>query len=481
MITGKIPPQAVEIEQAVLGAMILENESISLVLSEIGPEYFYREEHQMIFNAIANINDRGVSVDFMVIAEELKKSNQLDESGGVYYLTELTNHVASSAHIEHHVQVIKEKYIRRKAIESAMMLESKAYDETYDVADLISDAGSIETELADSIIKAEMASIEDVMNEVVRQAEYRKHRAENKLPIGIPTPIHSLNRLLLGFEPGQFIIIGGRPGHGKTAFALFLAKHQSAQGFKPAFFTLEMTNIGLANRLILGSLDIDPYDFRKGNISDEQLQQVREAATDLGKYNIHISDKASTNVSQIKAEVKKLILKDKCDIVYVDYLQLIKPGHERTREQQISHISRSLKIMAKELSIPVIAMSQLSRAMEQGDKRPKLSALRESGSLEQDTDVVMFIFKPAEYHLFDDNNEEYSDLDVELIVAKQREGALGTVRLQTNISRTMYYENTHVPTVSLDGKAKAANDFVFPQETKTGIVDFSTDVDEVPF
>lgn len=438
---GKIPPQDLESEKAILAALIIEPKSFNTIAGTLKPDHFYKEDHVLIFKAISNLFEIGSNIDIITVMSQLQKMGKLEEAGGAFFISQITSHVASAAHIETHVRIVVDNYIRRKAILLSSTLTSKAYDPTVSLDEILGSAVDMDTQLSDDThFDSDIAPMTNVIDEAIELMETRCDMFKNNKPIGIPTPLSSLNHKIVGFMAQQFIIIGARPGHGKTAFALACAKHQSKLGFKPAFFTLEMSNVSLVNRLITAEAGVDAMRYRKGDISYGEKQDIIQAANTLRKHNIYISDRASNGVAQIKASVKKLITDGKCDIVYVDYLQLVSPGEQQSREQQISVISRSLKLMAKELDIPVVAMSQLSRSMEMGDKRPKLSHLRESGSLEQDSDCVLFLFRPSEYNLLDDDGNDYSPEDSEIIIAKQREGPLDKLRVRTNESKSVYYD-----------------------------------------
>lgn len=462
---GRLPPQAIDIEEAVLGALLLEEDSFQLVSGILKPEHFYKESHQAIYEAIVYLQDRDRSVDMLTVVQELKRLEKLDLAGGAYNVSTITSRVASAYHIEDHALTILDKYQRRKIILEASRLSASAYDETVDLDDIKGDIGSMDGVVFKDSASGGMKKLKEVNSvalEEIREAKEKKERGET---VCLDTPLQNLNKIIGGFAPVEYIVLAARVGEGKTACSLAFAKHNAENGFSPAFFSLEMPGSSLSKRLLCVEAGVDSIQLKTGDISDHEFNKIKNAKERLDKLGIYVSDAFTTNISQVKASAKKLISKGKCDIIYLDYLQLME-GEGNNRQEQVSKISRGIKKMAKELNVPVIVMSQLSRASEQQarDPRPKLIHLRESGSIEQDADTVIMLFKPAKYDLLDDNGEAYGEYDVEFIVAKHRVGATGTAHAETNKTRSVYYDRSTNPVQAptpffTDGENDSLKDF----------------------
>ncbi len=433
-VFGKVPPQAIPLEEAVLGAIMLEKDALSVVLDILQPESFYLEAHQMIYRAMKRLFERSYPVDLLTVTEELKKAGQLDAVGGPYFIVELTNKVASAANIEYHARIISQKYIQRELIRVSTDVIRNAYEDTTDVFDLLDEAEKGLFSIAEKNMSRSYDTMGSLASKALKQIELLKDKEEGLT--GVPTGFTNLDRLTSGWQPSDLIIIAARPGMGKTSFVLSLAKN-SAVDFKKgvALFSLEMSSIQLAQRLISMEAEIPLNKLRSGKLEDYEWQQLKTAIEHISDAPIYIDDTPGINIFELRAKCRRMKLQYDIQLVVIDYLQLMSGGGENqkgNREQEVSAISRALKGLAKELQVPVIALSQLSRAVEVrgGTKRPQLSDLRESGSIEQDADIVAFIYRPEYYQILEDEQGQSQKGIAEIIVAKHRNGATDTVKLR---------------------------------------------------
>lgn len=441
-VAGKIPPQAVDLEEAVLGALMIEKDAIDRV--KLKPEYFYKDSHQHIFRAIQKLAFKNEPIDLMTVQEELRKSEVLEQIGGPYFISMLTSKIASASNIEYHSLIITDKFIKRQLIRISGEIQTKAFDDSEDTFEIFdnfySQLDSINNEVEDV---DNVKTWVELMKEALKEAEQRTSLYKDSKTIGIPTPILKLTKWTCGWQPKQFIIIAGRPGMGKTAWALGCLKTASVYGYKPVLFSLEMSDVSIANRLIIGESGVNADDFRSGNIQNEDWVKLNNSLGKMMDYNILIDDKPKS-INKIKAKVKSLHRKGLCDMVVVDYIQLSWDDslqNKAIREQEVSSVSRKLKLMAQELNIPVIALSQLNRAVEnRPNKKPQLSDLRESGAIEQDADVIIFIHRPEKYGFTEDENGEPLNGRCDCILEKQREGQVGTINFKYNDSVTAIYD-----------------------------------------
>jgi len=429
---GKIPPQAVDLEEAVLGALMLEREAVNEVIDILKAESFYKESHQKIFSAIHELFQRSEPIDILTVTAELRKMGELDIVGGAYYISYLTNRVASSANIQFHARIISQKHILRELIRISSDTIREAYEESTDVFDLLDKAERDLFTVAQGNIRKEYDSMSDVIKQAIENIEAAKKNVDGVS--GVPTGFHALDRITSGWQKSDMIIIAARPGMGKTAFVISMARNIAVDFNLPvAIFSLEMSSIQLVNRLISAETGIKGEKIRKGNLEDHEFTQLHTRIKKLSNAPIFIDDTPSLSVFELRAKARRLKSKHDIKLIIVDYLQLMTAGSDRgNREQEISTISRSIKTIAKELNIPIIALSQLSRAVETrgGDKKPMLSDLRESGAIEQDADIVSFIYRP-EYYDLDQDEEGNSLLGIgQVIIAKHRNGALDTVSLK---------------------------------------------------
>lgn len=431
---GKIPPQALDLEAAVLGAIMLEKDAILSVLDILVPECFYQDANQRIFSAAVELSNREKPIDLLTITEELRKRNELEQVGGATYISQLTSRVGSAAHLEYHARIIAQKYIQRELIRVSTEIQTKSYDETIDVDDLLDFSERELLNIAEGNIKKETVKIDKLVAEAISQIEEAGKRDDSLS--GIPSGYSQLDRMTSGWQKSDLVIIAARPSMGKTAFVLSMARNIAVDHERPvAFFSLEMSSIQLVNRLIVAETQLPSDKIRNGRLENYQWEQLEYKIKDLEQAPIYIDDTPAISIFEIRAKCRRLKQKYDVQAVIIDYLQLMTAGGNSnmgSREQEVSNISRSLKSIAKELNIPIIALSQLNRSVEMrsGNKRPQLSDLRESGAIEQDADLVIFIHRPEYYGL--DTDEEGMSLKgiAEIIVAKHRNGPVGDVQLK---------------------------------------------------
>ncbi len=432
---GKIPPQALDLEEVVLGAMMIDKKGVDEVIDILHPEVFYKEAHKHIFEAIFTLFEKGQPIDLLTVSAQLKQNKKLDLSGGEFYLIQLTQKVASSAHIEYHSRIILQKYIQRSLIKISNEIIEDSYDESTDVFDLLDTAEAKLYEITQGNIKR---SSETAQNLVI-QAKKRIEEIANREGLsGIPSGFERLDKLTSGWQPSDLIIIAARPGMGKTAFSLSMARNIAVEHDIPvAFFSLEMSSVQLITRLISSETGLSSEKLRTGNLAQHEWEQLNVKVKKLENAPLFIDDTPSLSIFDLRAKARRLSSQHGIQLIMVDYLQLMTAGGSQkggNREQEISTISRNLKALAKELNIPVIALSQLSRAVETrgGSKRPLLSDLRESGAIEQDADIVSFIYRPEYYKIDEWDDEERTPTagQAEFIVSKHRNGGLDEIRLK---------------------------------------------------
>ena len=432
---GKIPPQALDLEEVVLGAMMIDKKGVDEVIDILNPEAFYKESHQYIFEAIFKLFENSEPIDLLTVSSQLKKDSRLDLAGGDFYLISLTQKVSSSAHIEFHARIILQKYIQRSLIKISNEIIEDSYDETKDVFDLLDNAEARLYEVTQGNIKKSSETAQDL----VIQAKKKIEEISNKEGMsGVPSGFDKLDKLTSGWQDSDLIIIAARPGMGKTALTLSMARNIAVnQNIPVAFFSLEMASVQLITRLISSETGLSSDKLRTGRLEKHEWEQLNVKVKALEKAPLFIDDSPSLSIFDLRAKARRLSSQHGIKLIVVDYLQLMTAGGGMkggNREQEISTISRNLKALAKELSIPVIALSQLSRAVETrgGSKRPLLSDLRESGAIEQDADIVSFIYRPEYYKIdeWDDEERTPTDGQAEFIVAKHRNGGLDSIRMK---------------------------------------------------
>jgi replicative DNA helicase len=438
---GKLPPQAVDLEKAVLGALMLEKDAYSVVSDILKPECFYLESHQLIYTAIVDLASRQDPIDMLTVTEQLRRNGTLDkihdennDAKGPFYIVELTSRVASAAHIEYHARIVAQKYLARELITFSSDVQTKAFDEKEDVDDLMQEAEGKLFEISQRNVKKDVTQINPVIATAIDQLEAASNRKEGLS--GLATGFHDLDKITSGWQNSDLVIIAARPAMGKTAFVLSMAKNMALDYQTPvAVFSLEMSNVQLVNRLIVNACEIPGEKIKSGQLTGVEWEQLLHRVKTLYDIPLYIDDTPSLSVFELRTKARRLVREHGVKMIIIDYLQLMNASGMQfgSREQEVSTISRSLKGLAKELNIPIIALSQLNRSVEsrQGDgKRPQLSDLRESGAIEQDADMVCFIHRPEYYKITED--ESGNDLRglAEIIIAKHRNGAVGDVRLR---------------------------------------------------
>jgi replicative DNA helicase len=432
LVYGKVQPQAVPLEEVVLGALMLDKDAMPLVLDTLRIDSFYKRAHQVIYEVMLHLFEKSQPIDILTVHEALNKAGHLDLIGGVNYLVELTNKVASAANIEYHARIIAQKFIQRELIRVSTKIIEDSFEDTKDVFELLDDAESGLFDITQQNLNRSYERLGSLAIKVQKQLEEISQKEDGLT--GVPTGFSDLDRLTNGWQPSDLIIIAARPGMGKTAFTLGLTRNAAVQFNKPvAFFSLEMSSHQLAQRLLSMESEISGSKLRNAKLEDYEWQQLNTAIDKMADVPIFIDDTPAINIFELRAKCRRLKMQHDIQMVIIDYLQLMSGGPDNkkgNREQEISSISRALKGMAKELNVPVIALSQLSRAVETrgGVKRPQLSDLRESGAIEQDADIVTFIYRPDYYDLGEDPTVPKGL--AEIIIAKHRNGALDTVNLR---------------------------------------------------
>ena len=441
---AKIQPQAKELEEVVLGAMMVEKSAVNAVIDVLQPESFYVEAYGEVFRAIQTLFNNSEPIDLLTVTEQLRKDGKLDMLGGSHRVASLTSRVASSANVEFHARIIAQKHIQRELIRVSNAIIEKAYDETSDVFDLLDEAESKLFEVAEGNIRKSYESMSTVMRQALDDIESARNNEDGVS--GVPSGFHDLDKITGGWQRSDMIVLAARPGMGKTAFVLSMARNMAVDHDIPvAVFSLEMSAVQLVQRLISSETEINSDKFRKGNLEEHEYQQLHSRCGKLSKAPLFIDDTPGLNIFELRAKCRRLKAQHGIDMVIIDYLQLMSAGSDKgNREQEISSISRSIKGIAKELDVPIIALSQLSRNVETrgGDKRPLLSDLRESGAIEQDADIVAFIYR-AEYYGITEHPDGIDTAGLgELILAKHRHGALDTIKMKfvKNLAKFANYD-----------------------------------------
>lgn len=487
--TGKMPPQALGFERAVLGALMIDRDSITNVVDTLRPEMFYREQHQAIYEAIFTLFRKDEPIDLLTVSDQLRSEKKLEFVGGSSYLAGLTNSVASAANVEYHARVVMERYVLRQLITICGDITKQAFDEPKDVMSVLDKA---ETELF-NVIENNFSRESKELSAVVRKAVddlEKLLKSDNKFK-GVPTGIRKLDEFIGGWQNSDLIIIAARPGMGKTSFVLSIARNAAIDfGKSVALFSLEMSATQLVHRLFSIESGVDSEKIVKGNMNDAEWNQLMDKIQILNSNRLIIDDTPQLSIFDLRAKCRRLKHRYNIDMVIVDYLQLMQGnsderGRNGNREQEISQISRSLKALAKDLDIPVIALSQLSRQVEQrgGEKRPMLSDLRESGSIEQDADQVMFIYRPEYYKIENFPDGTPAANRAEIIIEKNRHGGTGDVRVRFEKRYTKFCDDVDID----DGMGAASaglapnNQFVTFESNATQDMNGSPDSNEMPF
>lgn len=439
---GRVPPQAIDMEEAVLGAIMLEKEAIITVIDILKPESFYKDVHQKIYSAIISLNQRELPVDLYTVTEELRSEDELDNVGGPVYLTQLTSKVVSAAHVEFHAKIVAQKFIQRELIRVTSEIQGRAFDDSNDINELLDFSENELFQIAEGNIKREVSPLNIVLKEAIHEIEEASKR-EDAL-IGVPSGFTKLDRLTSGWQRSDLVIVAARPSMGKTAFALSMARNMAVDHKKSvAVFSLEMSAVQLVNRLIVAETELPSNRIKNGRLKEEEWKQLESKIKTLEDASIFIDDTPAISVFELRAKCRRLTAQHKLDIAIVDYLQLMTgPREAGSREQEVSSISRSLKSISKELNVPIIALSQLNRSVEVrgGNKRPQLSDLRESGAIEQDADMVLFIHRPEKYGFTTLDNDMPSKGIAEIILAKNRNGPVDDVLLRFREERAQFID-----------------------------------------
>lgn len=431
---GRIPPQAIDVEEVVIGAVMIEPDAYSVVGDIIDGDCFYKEAHQHIFKAITELFAKSEPIDLLTVSDQLKKNGKLEEVGGMLYLSDLTTKVAGAAHIEHHAKIVHQKFLQRELIKTATRIQNEAFDDSIDVKELIDNAENSIYKLSQGSHKNDSSGINPILKAAIERLEQAALRKDAMS--GLASGYTGIDKMTSGWQPADLIIIAARPAMGKTAFVLSMARNIALDYRKAvAVFSLEMSNLQLVNRFIVSETEISAEKIKTGQLADYEWEQLHTKIKNLHDAPIYLDDTPGLSVFELRAKCRRLKERYDIQVIIIDYLQLMSaqgmnPG---SRQEEVSIISRSLKMLAKELEIPVIALSQLNRGVESrvGDaKRPQLSDLRESGAIEQDADMVMMIHRPEYYGITEDSEGNSMVGMAEIIIAKHRNGSTGIVPLR---------------------------------------------------
>jgi replicative DNA helicase len=432
---GKLPPQALELEAAVLGALMLEKDALTTVIDILKERSFYKDGHQRIFKAILNLFDKSEPIDILTVTHELREMGELEAAGGAHYVANLTFKVNSAANVEYHARIITENAIKRELINIASTIQRDAFEDTTDVFNLLDNTEQALFEVSESNIRKNFDDMRSLMGKAIKELEEKKNQKDGLT--GVPSGFSALDRVTSGWQPSDLVIIAARPGMGKTAFVVSAMRNAAVEFKKPvAIFSLEMSSLQLVNRLISAEAELDSEKIKKGNLADYEWAQLNHKISALSSAPIYIDDTPGLSIRELRTKCRRLKAHHDISMIIIDYLQLMTGNTDGkgggNREQEIASISRALKGIAKELNVPVLALSQLSRSVETrgGDKKPQLSDLRESGSIEQDADMVVFLYRPEYYKITEDEMGNPTQGTGEVIIAKHRNGSLETVQLK---------------------------------------------------
>ena len=445
---GKLPPQALDLEEAVLGALMLEKSALNAVVEFLKPEHFYSESHREIYQSIIQLFKSSEPVDMRTVVNQLRKDGKIELVGGAYYIAELTSKVSSAANIEYHARVVIEMAIKRDLIQIASQVHQDAYEDTTDVFELLDKTEQSIFSISDSNLRKNYDNMKNLMYRAIQELQKLKEHKDGLT--GVPTGFTSLDRMTSGWQSSDLVIIAARPGMGKTAFIVSAMRNAAVDFKRPvAIFSLEMASVQLVNRMISAEAELEGEKIRRGQLADFEWQQLVHKTNRLSAAPIFIDDTPALSILELRAKCRRLRAEHNIELIIVDYLQLMRGDSAGNREQEIASISRALKGIAKELGVPVIALSQLSRGVETrgGDKRPQLSDLRESGSIEQDADIVMFLYRPEYYKITVDEEGLPTQGMAEVIIAKHRNGSTGTVKLKF-IGKYTKFADFDAPVVS---------------------------------
>ena len=482
---GRVPPQAVDLEEAVLGALLIDKNALSKIVDILHDGAFYNEKHQHIFKSVVRLFGENQPVDILTVASDLRKEGLMKQAGGEVYLAQLSQKVSSAAHIEYHARIIIQKHIQRELIRISSEIIESAFDETTDVLELLDSSEQKLFEVAQGNLKRNYESSEALIRQALERIE---HISKQEGLSGVPSGFSDLDRITSGWQPSDLIILAARPGMGKTAFVLSMARNMAIEHDKKvAIFSLEMSSVQLITRIISSETGLNSEKLRKGDLTDYEWKNLTSGVVDLEKAKLFIDDTPALSVFDLRAKVRRLASTQGLDVIIIDYLQLMTVGGSKAqgnREQEISTISRSLKSIAKELNVPVIALSQLSRAVEtrSTSKRPMLSDLRESGAIEQDADIVSFIYRPQYYQIEEWEDGSPCENEAEIIIAKHRNGSLDDVRLRFIGELAKFANKEQGSTMIMESKMNDSSGFGSPMDGPSGYPDLPTpDAGDVPF
>ncbi|MCC5945875.1 MAG: replicative DNA helicase [Bernardetiaceae bacterium] len=458
---GRVPPQATEVEQAVLGAMMLERSAIGEVLDILRPSSFYRDAHKHIYEAIVSLFNRSEPIDMLTVAEQLRREGKLELVGGAHTIATLTSQVSSSANIIYHARIIAEKAMRRELIHISDSLQKDAFEDGIDVFDLLDKMQQSLFDISEANIKRKFSDMQSIISATLKELEYKSKQKDGL--VGVPSGFSALDRVTLGWQKSDLIIIAARPAMGKTSFVLSAVRNAAVEFGKPAaMFSLEMSSVQLVTRLLASETEIDSKKLRNGKLTPEDWEQLMNKINYLSEAKIFIDDTPAISLLELRAKCRRLKSQHDIQLIVIDYLQLMSAeGTLRnggSREQEIATISRGLKQIAKELDVPVIALSQLSRAVETrgGDKRPILSDLRESGSIEQDADQVFFLYRPEYYGITEDDSGNPTQGIAEVLIAKNRHGETKNISLRF-IEHLTRFSDLDMPLQTYSGGGSSQN------------------------
>lgn len=428
---GKLPPQALDLEEAILGALMLERNALTTVVEFLRPEHFYKEQHKVIYEAIIDLFTATDPVDMRTVVVQLRKNGKLEVAGGAFAIAELTSKLSSAANIEYHARIVIEMAIKRDLISIASRMHSDAFEDTTDVFELLDKTEQAIFQISDNNLRKNYSNMHSLMFEAIQELQEKKNHKDGLT--GVPSGFSRLDRVTSGWQKSDLVIIAARPGMGKTSFIVSALRNAAVDANYPvAIFSLEMAALQLTNRLISAEAEIESEKITRGGVTDHEWNQLVQRTARLTSAPIFIDDTPGLSILELRAKCRRLKAEHNVQMIVIDYLQLMTGEKSGNREQEIASISRALKGIAKELSVPVIALSQLSRGVETrgGDKRPQLSDLRESGSIEQDADIVMFLYRPEYYKITVDEDGMPTQGMAEVIIAKHRNGSLDNVKLK---------------------------------------------------
>lgn len=488
---GKLPPQAIEVEEAILGALMLEKDALTNVIEILRPESFYKDANKVIFESIVQLFNNSEPVDIKTVVHQLRKNGQLELVGGAYYISELTTKVNSAANIEYHARIVAEQSIKRELIRISSEIQHDAYEDTIDVFKLLDRSEQSLFDISESHIRKNYDKMSSLLHQAIEEIEQKKEQKDGLT--GVASGFTALDRVTSGWQPSDLVIIAARPGMGKTAFIVSAMRNAAVDFNTPVgLFSLEMSSVQLVNRLISAEAELESEKIKRGDLADYEWEQLLHKTSKLSEAPIFIDDTPALSILELRAKSRRLVSQHGVKLIIVDYLQLMTGDASKNaggnREQEIASISRALKGIAKELNVPVIALSQLSRAVETrgGDKRPQLSDLRESGSIEQDADMVMFLYRPEYYGMTQDENGMPLNGMGEVIIAKHRNGKLENVQLKFIGKFTKFDDLDTVPDSGGYGQkfptsSNPNTDFTITLPSKANKKDNDSEDEEMPF